>query len=582
MEFDHFSPQAFERLIQALSAEVLGPGTVIFGSGPDGGREATFEGEVPFPSVVDRWMGYIVVQAKCKERLQHDSKDVDWLDQNLRKEFGKFLDKKRNLRKPEYYIIASNVSLSGHDKVGGKEKINATFRAYKKRLGLKGYAVWSPAEIRVFLDASPEVRQAYTAWLTPSDVLSEMLTSLRRPDLKRLIPLALARDLRAERDVRLRDAGQETEKPIYLEDVFIDLPVGSSSDGGESAEEDGDENSSSTSKAGGNGSRRTRPSMGIVARLASRAADKLDPMAAEAQIRPTKAIEVETRGALPNRVVVLGGPGQGKSTIGQFLAQVMRARTLSTVPRSSLNPQVHDLIAPILRRAELEGIWLGGPVRFPFRLDLPSYADALKEALEKGAQLPLLKYLCSRFSRDTDALVTVDDLRVWLGACPSIIILDGLDEVPPSSNRDAVVQAIEAIWDDIHLVSGDTLVVVTTRPQGYHQDLNPQYWTHCELAPLTVEHAMKFASRLADVRLSDPERRGAILAELKRASQDTSTKLLMISPLQVTVLFGISLLKGNVPQDRWDLFDKYYSLLRDREAQKPGGQEPLFVIIRGR
>ena len=49
-----------------------------------------------------------------------------------------------------------------------------------------------------------------------------------------------------------------------------------------------------------------------------------------------------------------------------------------------------------------------------------------------------------------------------------------------------------------------------------------------------------------------------------------STRLLMTSPLQVTVLFGISLLKGNIPQNRWDLFEKYYTLLRDREAQKPG------------
>jgi hypothetical protein len=48
---------------------------------------------------------------------------------------------------------------------------------------------------------------------------------LNRPNLTRLIPLALARDLRHERDVRLRDAGQETDKSIYLDDVFIDLPL---------------------------------------------------------------------------------------------------------------------------------------------------------------------------------------------------------------------------------------------------------------------------------------------------------------------------------------------------------------------
>ena len=44
----------------------------------------------------------------------------------------------------------------------------------------------------------------------------------------------------------------------------------------------------------------------------------------------------------------------------------------------------------------------------------------------------------------------------------------------------------------------------------------------------------------------------------------------MTSPLQVTILFGIATLKGDIPRDRWDLFEKYYTLLRDRDAQKPG------------
>jgi hypothetical protein len=43
----------------------------------------------------------------------------------------------------------------------------------------------------------------------------------------------------------------------------------------------------------------------------------------------------------------------------------------------------------------------------------------------------------------------------------------------------------------------------------------------------------------------------------------------------VTIMFGISMLKGAIPQDRWDLFDKYYTLLRDRESQKAGADAKL-------
>ena len=123
IEFNHFSPQAFERMVQALCVSVLGPGVVIFGAGADGGREATFEGEVAFPSSVNRWNGYIVVQAKCRERLRNNYEDANWLCGQLRHDLDNFLDAKRNLRKPRYYILASNVTLSPEDKRGGKPKL---------------------------------------------------------------------------------------------------------------------------------------------------------------------------------------------------------------------------------------------------------------------------------------------------------------------------------------------------------------------------------------------------------------------------------------------------------------------------
>jgi hypothetical protein len=573
MEFNHFSPQAFEHLIQALSVHVLGPGTVIFGTGPDGGREATFEGEVSYPSEAEHWNGYIVVQAKCKEQLQAGSQDADWLAGQLKEELKKFLDRKRGLRKPQYYILASNVKLSAQHRVGGKAKISAVFDSYKRRLGLKGFAVWSPDELRVFLESATGVRRAYTAWLTPSDVLAELLDNLRRPNLQRLLPLALGRDLRAERDVRLRDAGQETEKPINLEDVFIDLPIVA---GSAAVSVDprirtqrGLGRGAGRQFANSNSEREDKRPQGIVARLLVRAADKLDPAALETRAM-TPADAPGGRTPLSNRIVILGGPGQGKSTLGQFLAQVMRAQVLKTCPKTMINPQTRDLIAPILSRAQAEGLWLGGPIRFPIRIDLPAYADVLDHATVCNESLPLIQYFAQRLSRELNVSIDAEDLRLWLGACPALVVLDGLDEVPPSSNRDALIQAIDALWDDIFLANGDVLVVVTTRPQGYHQDLNPEYWQHWELAPLSIQDAMKFAQRLAAARLSDPERQKATLVELNRASEDLSTKMLMTSPLQVTVLFGISLLKGNIPQDRWDLFDKYYTLLRDREAQKPG------------
>jgi hypothetical protein len=66
-------------MCQALSAYVLGPGIEAFGSGPDGGREATFDGRAQYPSLTDPWDGFVVLQAKFKERLLGTGADTTWL-----------------------------------------------------------------------------------------------------------------------------------------------------------------------------------------------------------------------------------------------------------------------------------------------------------------------------------------------------------------------------------------------------------------------------------------------------------------------------------------------------------------------
>ena len=54
MDYDlsRLNSRSFEQLIQVLAAKVLGQGLVVFGDGPDGGREATIQGRVPYPTGV--------------------------------------------------------------------------------------------------------------------------------------------------------------------------------------------------------------------------------------------------------------------------------------------------------------------------------------------------------------------------------------------------------------------------------------------------------------------------------------------------------------------------------------------------
>ncbi|MES0098902.1 hypothetical protein [Mesorhizobium sp. M0019] len=284
------------------------------------------------------------------------------------------------------------------------------------------------------------------------------------------------------------------------------------------------------------------------------------------------------REKIRNRVVLMGGPGQGKSTIGQFLAQIYRAKLLEILPNNS--PDINSVIKAILDRAASEGISLKGLARFPFVVDLPAFADALNSATKAGRELPLLSYISLQVGRDANAL-TVTALRRWLSAVPTIFILDGLDEVPHASNRGDVIEAVNSLIDEIYELNADSFTLVTSRPQGYQDEFSRRTWAHWEMADLSSADAIKFGQQLAVVLVPDETRRQEIIQTLSQATKDDATAPLMTSPLQVSLLFALVETRNNIPKDRWTLFYRYYEILRDREIAKGGENGKLIGEYKG-
>lgn len=172
-------------MCQALATYTLGPGIEAFGSGPDGGREATFTGRAQYPSRPDPWDGFVVVQAKYKERIAGTGADTTWLRRQVKAELEAWADpgkaRVRHGRRPEYLIIATNVPLSGVPGTGGKARIGKLIGEYAAVIGLKDWRIWDAAQITTFLNAYPDVRRAFAALITPSEVLAEMRDRLGTP-----------------------------------------------------------------------------------------------------------------------------------------------------------------------------------------------------------------------------------------------------------------------------------------------------------------------------------------------------------------------------------------------------------------
>jgi hypothetical protein len=107
----------------------------------------------------------------------------------------------------------------------------------------------------------------------------------------------------------------------------------------------------------------------------------------------------------------LGGPGSGKSTIGQFFSQINRAALLDRRPEHRLEQKVLNVVKGIKERCEQDGIPFPKVPRYPFRIELNEFA---KQLASSGADKVKSLSEFIRFKLSPDVRIAHEDLRDWL------------------------------------------------------------------------------------------------------------------------------------------------------------------------
>ncbi|MEU8284117.1 hypothetical protein AB0C01_07240 [Micromonospora sp. NPDC048905] len=175
-DLSRLGERLFEDLCRALAVHVLGAGIQAFGDGPDGGREATFDGPLTYPGPVQPWNGHVVLQAKYR-RKDVGSKDTQWLSRQIKLELAAWLNPSsrrfNNGRPPEYLIIATNVRLSSVPG-NGKDYVRTLLDGYAGQLGLEDFALWDGDQLSTYLNAYPGVREGFSHLITPANVLAKV------------------------------------------------------------------------------------------------------------------------------------------------------------------------------------------------------------------------------------------------------------------------------------------------------------------------------------------------------------------------------------------------------------------------
>lgn len=392
----------------------------------------------------------------------------------------------------------------------------------------------------------------------------------------------LAQELEDEQYARLEQAGHKQEDRIPLSKVFIDLEVLDSPS--ESMRRFLDKPTRLIAQLCSPRAVIWRPKVKGVKGAADIHGPNV-PNVSDDEAQAERFAQRRSKNSSVDGHVIIGGPGQGKSTVGQLLCQLHRAWLLFCCIERCETEIQKQTIATFTNEVAQRDLGCPAELCFPVRIVLAEAAAwlAMEPAPSTESEAPaLLRFVANRVRRDKFA-PNAADLAAILGSVDWLLVLDGLDEVPGTSDRMLVIKAIEELLVFLQPSKSRGLLIATTRPQGYTDEFASlslaRMHTHY-LALLSREQAWVYAERLVATRYP-VDRREIVLHRLSLAAAGETTSRLMGTPLQVTILATLVDHIGRAPNERWTLFKEYYRVMYEREMERDTFAAELLRDYRG-
>lgn len=263
--------------------------------------------------------------------------------------------------------------------------------------------------------------------------------------------------------------------------------------------------------------------------------------------------------------VLKAGPGQGKSTIGQYFSQIHRAALIVDFDDHPVSETQRALAQAVRDSAFAAGFWPSVP-RIPVMIELKDFAKWFGERAKSDAR-GILTYFSGKIEQAVEQPVRAATLKRALGERGWFIVFDGLDEVP-NDVKDAVAAEVRTFVDEVIIeMNGDILTLCTSRPQGYSGQFSDMDGPVANLISLPPDVALQCAKPVLTFNRSAEEAQKS-LEVLKAAIDSPSVQELMTTPLQAHIMAVVVRDGGRPPERRWQLFSNFYQVMRKREALK--------------
>lgn len=458
----------------------------------------------------------------------HEKGPVAWLDAEIRSESDKI--KRCAEEGTRKYILVTNVPSTARAKTGSFDRLNVKLDEYSNEFGLEMSCIWREA-LNAMVDSAPsETKWAYADMLAGWDLIrylvNEQAGVARDSGLRELLRKVAAAQW--DDDERIKFSQVELDRE-HLSDLFVDVPA---------------------------------DQIRVPRRAASLTSSSTSLGGAAAYVL----------GRTPYPLtLVRGAPGQGKSTLSQFVCQAFRVAFLpGQIASASGLPRIEE-------------------PRFPIRFDLGDYAawiegyDVFDKSdatqAKKGKRRPAAHATIESFLAELTThasgrdAVTQTEVQELFDRVPSLIVLDGLDEVGNVTDRKHVVREIDLFCARGRSYAVEPRVIVTTRPNSAGlPEPSADTFEVISLSPLDAALRDQYLRKwcvVHNVRGNDSR---TLRRNFTEKTREPYIGELTGNPMQLTILLYLLRQHGDAtPSQRTELYDAYMNLLLAREANKHPG-----------
>lgn len=263
-------------------------------------------------------------------------------------------------------------------------------------------------------------------------------------------------------------------------------------------------------------------------------------------------------------VVLEGAPGQGKSTIVQYVCQIHRHHLLNEALDDQRIPEAHRI----------------NPVRIPFKVDcrdldvwlrcdqpFPIIGDP-----PVGRHRSLESFLCAHLQHHSGgSSFDVDDLHALVRFCSILLVFDGLDEVADIDGRATVVEHITKGNARLEEAALSVQTIVTSRPAAFSN--SPSFprnrFLYVHLTSIDMPIIREYTDRWLHARQLEDREASEVKGILESKLDQPHMAELSRNPMQLAILLSLIHTRGvSLPDKRTALYDSYVDLFFAREAEK--------------